>query len=235
MMLTPSPYGLYGTGFVVHLLDTYGPRVNTRSMTEITPFTERVRLSLRETLLEAAADLLAEHGFAGLRMVDVAAAAGVSRQTVYNEFGNKSALVDAVALRTVAEFIDGGEQVWLAAGDVEAAIQAAVAYTIRHGRENRLVASVIGGAEAEDMLPLLTTRGEPVLRPAIERTAWHLVNRVPTLPTEQATLIAEATVRLAVSHMMLPGGDPEQAAAGVCAVVLPAVQFYATTAKEPSP
>jgi len=204
-------------------------------MTEITPFAERVRVSLRETLLDAAADLLAAHGFTRLRMADVAAAAGVSRQTVYNEFGNKSALVDAVALRTVAEFIDGGERLWRAARSVEEAIQAAVAYTIRHGRENPLVASVIGGAEAEDMLPLLTTRGEPVLRPAIERTAWHLVDRVPTLPADQATLVAEATIRLSVSHMMLPGGDPETAAAGVCAVVLPAVQLYSTTAKEPSP
>jgi AcrR family transcriptional regulator len=214
-------------------------------MTEITPFTERVRMSLRETLLDAAADLLAEHGFARLRMADVAAAAGVSRQTVYNEFGNKSALVDAVVLRTVAEFIEGGERVWQAAASVEAAIQAAVAYTIRHGRENRLVASVIGRrsaggvehqhrAEAEDMLPLLTTRGEPVLRPAVERTAWHLVDRVPTLPPDRAALIAEATVRLSVSHMMLPGGDPDHAAAGVCAVVLPAIRQYSTP-EEPTP
>jgi AcrR family transcriptional regulator len=205
-------------------------------MTEITPFSERVRISLRETLLDAAAELLAGHGFAGLRMADVAAAAGVSRQTVYNEFGNKSALVDAVALRTVAEFIDGAERLWCEAEDIASAIHAAVVYTIRHGRENRLVASVIGGSEAEDLLPLLTTRGEPVLRPAVDQAARHLMNRVPSLPATFAALLGESMVRLSISHMLLPTGDPDQAAAAVRAAIMPAVRHYSSTsdAKERS-
>ena len=37
---------------------------------------------VREALLDAAASLLVERGYRGLRMRDVAAAAGVSRQTV---------------------------------------------------------------------------------------------------------------------------------------------------------
>jgi AcrR family transcriptional regulator len=196
-------------------------------MTEVTPFSERVRLSLRETLLDAAAELLAEHGFAGLRMADVASAAGVSRQTVYNEFRGKGALVDAVALRTVAEFINGGDRVWQAADDLPSALHDVVVYTIRHGRENRLVASVIGGTEAEDLLPLLTTRGEPVLRAAIEQVTRNLLNRVPALPAAAAVVIAESVTRLAISHMLLPTADPDHAAAAVCAVILPAV--YAST------
>jgi AcrR family transcriptional regulator len=197
-------------------------------MTEITPFTERVRISLRETLLDAAAELLAQHGFAGLRMAEVATAAGVSRQTVYNEFGSKVALVNAVALRTVAEFIEGGERIWRSARDTTAAVHAAVVYTIRHGRENRLVASVIGGSEAEDLLPLLTTRGEPVLRPAVEQAARLLVDREPCLPHDTASLIAESMVRLSISHMLLPTRDPDQAADAVCAVLMPAVRHYST-------
>ncbi len=203
-------------------------------MTEITPFAARVRLSLRETLLDSAAELLAEHGFAGLRMADVAAAAGVSRQTVYNEFGNKSALVDAVALRTLAEFLEAAERLWQNAHDLPGALHALVAYTVRHGRENRLVASVIGGAEAEDLLPLLTTRGEPVLRPAVEQAAHHLRRWEPTLPQVMADRIAEAAVRLSISHMLLPTGDPGQAADAVCAVIVPAVQSSTSDAKERS-
>ncbi|MET0234772.1 MAG: TetR family transcriptional regulator [Kibdelosporangium sp.] len=195
-------------------------------MTEITPFSERVRLSLRETLLDAAAELLARHGFAGLRMIDVANSAGVSRQTVYNEFGSKSGLVDAVALRTVSEFIDGAERLWREATDVPTAVHRVVEYTVRHGRENRLVASVIGGAEAEDLLPLLTTRAEPVLRPAIEQSARNLIDRVPSLPHGTATLIAESMVRLSVSHMLLPAGDATQAATAVRAVIMPAIRHY---------
>nr|WP_157528616.1 TetR family transcriptional regulator [Kibdelosporangium sp. MJ126-NF4]CEL19554.1 Transcriptional regulator, TetR family [Kibdelosporangium sp. MJ126-NF4]CTQ94646.1 Transcriptional regulator, TetR family [Kibdelosporangium sp. MJ126-NF4] len=195
-------------------------------MTEITPFSDRVRTSLRETLLDAAAELLAEHGFAGLRMVDVATGAGVSRQTVYNEFGGKSALVDAVALRTVSEFLDGSEELWRSTTTVADGLHAMVEYTVRHGRENRLVASVLGGAQAEDLLPLLTTRAEPILRPAVEHAVRNLTERVPTLPRHPVTLIAETIVRLSISHMMLPGGTPAEAADAVCAVVLPAIDAY---------
>ena len=43
----------------------------------------------RETLLEAAHTAVGTQPWTGVRMVDVATAAGVSRQTLYNEFGTK--------------------------------------------------------------------------------------------------------------------------------------------------
>ncbi|ONI78993.1 TetR family transcriptional regulator [Actinosynnema sp. ALI-1.44] len=192
----------------------------------MTPFSERVRLSLRETLLDAAAELLAQHGFAGLRMVDVATSAGVSRQTVYNEFGSKAALVDAVVLRTLSEFLDGTEALWRATTAVADSLRATVEYTVRHGRENRLVAAVLGGAQAEDLLPLLTTRAEPVFRHSIDQVSHHLTERIPALPPERAALLAESIVRLSISHMLLPGGTPGEAADAVCSVVLPAIEAH---------
>lgn len=46
----------------------------------------------RESLLDAAYTALARRSWSTVRMVDVAAAAGVSRQTLYNEFGSKEGL-----------------------------------------------------------------------------------------------------------------------------------------------
>ncbi|MGW7369491.1 TetR family transcriptional regulator, partial [Streptomyces sp. NPDC054841] len=43
----------------------------------------------REALLNAALTALSGLPWSGIRMVDVASAAGVSRQTLYNEFGSK--------------------------------------------------------------------------------------------------------------------------------------------------
>ncbi|OEV24900.1 hypothetical protein AN220_16735, partial [Streptomyces nanshensis] len=43
----------------------------------------------RETLLDAAHVAVRARPWTAVRMVDVAAAAGVSRQTLYNEFGSK--------------------------------------------------------------------------------------------------------------------------------------------------
>ena len=50
----------------------------------------------RESLLDAAYAALARRPWSAVRMVDVAASAGVSRQTLYNEFGSKEGLFSAI-------------------------------------------------------------------------------------------------------------------------------------------
>ncbi|WP_020669976.1 TetR family transcriptional regulator [Amycolatopsis nigrescens] len=197
-------------------------------MSEVTSFTERTRASLRETLLDAATALLPEKGYAGLRMADVAADSGVSRQTVYNEFGSKSALVQAVALRTAAEFLDGIGQRFAEAADLPGAIRAGVTFTIEHARENRLVAAALGTEAGEDLLPLLTTKGEPILRAATELAAGHYRERLPQLRPEYAELLAESVVRLSLSHLVLRTHSPGEAADAVCAVLTPAIRHYSS-------
>lgn len=50
----------------------------------------------RTRILETARVLFSEHGAGGVTMADVATAAGVSRATVFNQFGSKHALVEAI-------------------------------------------------------------------------------------------------------------------------------------------
>jgi len=50
----------------------------------------------RERILDAARALFASRGFDAVTMNDVAAAAGVVRATVFNQFGSKGALVEAI-------------------------------------------------------------------------------------------------------------------------------------------
>lgn len=76
-----------------------------------TSLRERQKLARRERIVAAAVDLFVEHGFDGVRIVDVARAAEVSPGTVYNYFPTKEdlvlggseaferALVDALAAR----------------------------------------------------------------------------------------------------------------------------------------
>jgi AcrR family transcriptional regulator len=192
-------------------------------------FAERTKASLRETLLDAATGLLAERGHAGLRMADVAAAAGVSRQTVYNEFGNKTALVEAVALRTTAEFLEGIRIRFESAPDLLAGIHRAVVYTIEHGRENKLVAAALGTQAGEDLLPLLTTKGEPVLSAAMELAAAQYRDFLPALDEPAADLLAETATRLALSHLVLPTHSATEAADMVCAALAPVLDHYVST------
>jgi AcrR family transcriptional regulator len=57
---------------------------------------DRNRRAQRERILEAARALFASHGFEAVTMSEVAAEAGVARATVFNHFGSKGALVDAI-------------------------------------------------------------------------------------------------------------------------------------------
>lgn len=57
---------------------------------------DRNRRAQRERILDAARALFASRGFEAVTMSEVAAEAGVVRATVFNHFGSKRALVDAI-------------------------------------------------------------------------------------------------------------------------------------------
>ena len=57
---------------------------------------EQNRQAQRERILDAARSLFASRGFDAVTMNDVAAEAGVVRATVFNHFGSKRALVEAI-------------------------------------------------------------------------------------------------------------------------------------------
>ncbi|GLZ34321.1 TetR family transcriptional regulator [Lentzea sp. NBRC 105346] len=159
-------------------------------------------------LLDEAAELLAAHGFQGLRMIEVATRAGVSRQTVYNEFGNKEGLVQAVAAHRTADYVRGFQDRLEQGGEPFEALRSALRFTFEQTAQDRLVSAILTGADAEDLLPLMTTRGMPVLGPAVEVVAQHLARH---FPGTDVRLCAETTVRLALSHLLLPMGDLDQA------------------------
>lgn len=59
----------------------------------------------RELILKTAFDLFMERG-AGMAMEELAAAAGVSKQTIYNHFGSKEGLMAAMTSARVAELTE---------------------------------------------------------------------------------------------------------------------------------
>ncbi|GGP34849.1 TetR family transcriptional regulator [Saccharothrix coeruleofusca] len=186
---------------------------------------------LTRSLLLHAAELLAERGSHGLRVVDVAARARVSRQTVYNEFGNKERLVQQVTLVKVGEFLDGvGERLAREPHPVEG-LRAGLRFALDLAERDALARSVFSGANAEDMLPLLTTRGQPVLAQATEVFAEHVRRHWPALPAERVRLVAETTARLGMSHLLTPTThDPVDDVVAVVAALLPATPAPATPA-----
>ncbi|WP_138894893.1 TetR/AcrR family transcriptional regulator [Streptomyces chryseus] len=143
----------------------------------------------REALLDAAFTALAVRPWSGVRMVDVAAAAGVSRQTLYNEFGTKDGLARALVRREADGFLAGVERA-LAGRPAErtagrGTVRAAPAAARTAGPEDRLVAVAeftVGAARVNPFVRALLTGcwGDRLPAPRPARTVpYTAVSPVP--------------------------------------------------------
>ncbi|HEU0132716.1 MAG TPA: TetR family transcriptional regulator [Mycobacteriales bacterium] len=155
---------------------------------------------VRDALLDAAYDLAVTTGWQRTRMADVAAAAGVSRQTVYDRFGSRDALAAALALRETQRFLDGVERALAAHAEPVEAIAAAAAFALDAARDNPLLRSIL--TDEGGLLPYVTTRAEPLVDAARARLAAYVTSRWDAANAAEA---AEVVVRLALSYIVLPG------------------------------
>jgi AcrR family transcriptional regulator len=174
----------------------------------------------RYLLLDAAADaVLSGVGWDKVRMADVARGAGVSRQTLYYEFGSKDALAQALAMREAERYMEGAEAAMAGHdGTPGEAVGAATVFTLTEAASNPLLKAVLTD-DSGGLLPFLTTRSEALLAAARERCASYLSEHWPELAPERVLFVADAVNRLTLSHLVLPGGRPDQVAAGIARLV----------------
>lgn len=157
----------------------------------------------RESLLDAAGAALSARPWPAVRMVEVAAAAGVSRQTLYNEFGGKAGLGRALVRREAERYLDGVDRA-LAAPAADAERLAAVAeWTVRAARARPLVRALLTGAWDPELPAAGRAPGPGELARAVrDRAAGALA------PGEDARR-CELVVRLALSYVVAPGEEPD--------------------------
>jgi AcrR family transcriptional regulator len=166
----------------------------------------------RDRLLDAAAVLVAEHGWAAVTMGKLAAHVGVSRQTVYNELGSKAELAEALLLRETERFAERVTEVVAAhPGRPADGVAAAFHQTLEAARTNPLLLIALGGPRngRDDFLPLLTTRPEGVLGRSVDAVAPLFARCYPEagLTPSEWTVAVEAFVRLLLSHLVQPTGS----------------------------
>ncbi|MGK5693552.1 TetR/AcrR family transcriptional regulator [Streptomyces sp. URMC 128] len=103
----------------------------------------------RESLLDAAYTALSRRPWSAVRMVDVAAAAGVSRQTLYNEFGSKDGLARALVRREADGYLAGVDRALTGHSDPRERLTATAEWTTSAARENALVRAMLTGCWSE--------------------------------------------------------------------------------------
>ncbi len=176
---------------------------------------EGVRSLVRERLLEAAADVFAEEGWRRVTMGKVADRAGVSRQTVYNEFGTKPNLAEELVLHELDSFLNLVRGRIQDAADPVAAIGAAVEGALSMAAVNPLLKTVLDSAHAGDseLLPFIT-QSEVLVDRARDTVAATILQRFPDVPlsAEQVHLATDAIVRIVLSHVTQPARPPAEVA-----------------------
>ncbi len=189
------------------------------------PYPLAARELLRMSLLDAACRELAQRRWEDITMSDVALAAGVSRQTLYNEFGSRAEFAQALVLREADRLLDSVEQALSQhRSDPARALAAAFDLYLNAAAENPLMRAIVSGGGAGELLLLMTTHGEPLL----ERTAGrlHALLRAgwPQMDDDDAQLLSGCLVRLAISYTVLPGEPASMSANSVARLLGPYVE-----------
>jgi AcrR family transcriptional regulator len=179
-----------------------------------TPYPEAARRLLRDTLFGAARDQLETRAWSEITMSDIAATAGVSRQTLYKEFGNRNEFGLAFVIHEGERFLDDVDAaVRQHLDDPRAAIGAALAKFLLAAGEDPLVHILLSDDGTGGMLPFVTTRGMPVVQWATARLTATIEAGWPQAPPAKVKLLAESLVRLAISYITAPSDDPQATAA----------------------
>jgi AcrR family transcriptional regulator len=188
-------------------------------------YSSAARTLMRTMVLDAARSLLESRGWAQVTMADVAGTAGVSRQTLYNAFGSREELAQAVVLREQERLLSDVEAVILAhAADPVNAIREAFRWFLESAASDPVLRRALSDQGVEGIVPLLTTRGAPVVRGASSRLAQIIATRWPRAPGTEVEVMADCLVRLAISHAMLPGQEASATAASIAALLAPHVE-----------
>jgi AcrR family transcriptional regulator len=178
---------------------------------ERAPYPVAARRLLRETLFGAAREHLQQRAWSEITMADIAGAAGVSRQTLYKEFGSRNEFAQAFVIREGERFFEGVEAaVREHVDDPHAAVAAALGVFLRTTGEDPLVRVLLSD---DGMLPFVTTQGMPVVQWASGRLTAVIEECWPQAKGGDANLLAESLVRLAISYVTAPNDSPEATAA----------------------
>ncbi|MFF6877801.1 TetR/AcrR family transcriptional regulator [Streptomyces sp. NPDC012474] len=181
----------------------------------------------RESLLDAAYTALVRRPWSAVRMVDVAAAAGVSRQTLYNEFGSKDGLARALVRREADGYLSGVDRALTEHSDARDRLTATAEWTASAARDNVLVRAMLTGCWSErlpapNLAAVPSTSAVPAQRRADgplpspgdfvalvrDRAVTFLAGPgTPKSATADLARSCELAVRLALSCVAAPPGE----------------------------
>ena len=180
------------------------------------------RRQVRERVLEAAYLHTVDRGWERVRVGEIAVESGVSRPTLYREFGNKDGLGEALMAREAERFFTSIAAVLREPHpDTGAAVAAATRLTLDEADANPLLRAVLTGSRVGDagLLPFLTTRSDTIRESGRALIGDWLAGREPALDVAVVDETVDAVVRLTISHLVAPSLPSEEVAGRIARLV----------------
>jgi AcrR family transcriptional regulator len=194
-------------------------------------YAEASRTLLRETVLRATDGLLVDHSWREVTMAQVARASGVSRQTLYNEFGNRAELAQAYAVWAGDQLLDEVERCVALHDALDDALVAAFTVFLDLGSDHPLIRALGDEGGMDDLAGALRGPENPIVIGASARLERIISAAWPFLPTDAVSSVSEVLVRLAISHLLLPTASSEDAARTTAEVLGPYIAHVEAQAR----
>jgi AcrR family transcriptional regulator len=192
-----------------------------------TPYAEASRTLLRTSVLDAMRELLLTRDWSAITLSDVARATGISRQTIYNEFGSRQGLAQGYALRLADRLVDTVHAALDAnVGDIYESLLQGFRRFFAESAADPLVISLLTGAAKPDLLQLITTDSAPIITRASQRLVSAFNQTWVAISDDDAGVISRAIVRLCLSYVSMPPESDHDVAADLARLMAPFVERH---------
>ncbi len=182
---------------------------------------------LRDVVLDAMRQELLSKDWSAITLTDVARTAGISRQTIYNEFGSRQGLAQGYALRLTDRLVDViGQAIDANVGHVYAAFLEGFRLFFTESAADPLVISLLSGVAKPDLLQIITTDSAPIITRASRRLTESFMGSWVGASEDDASVLARATVRLAMSYVSMPPEADHDVAADLARLMTPFAERY---------
>lgn len=185
------------------------------------------RDSLRDSVLDAVREELLANDWSAITLADVARTAGVSRQTIYNEFGSRHGLAQGYALRLADRLVDSvSVAIDGHTGQVYEAFLDGFRSFFLDSAADPLVVSLLSGTAKADLLAIITTDSGPIITHCSQRLTAVFTDSWVKPSRADAGVLARAIVRLALSYVSMPPEADHDVAADLARLMTPFAERY---------
>ena len=191
------------------------------------PYAEASRALLRDSILDGMRDLLLSRDWSAITLADVARAAGISRQTIYNEFGSRQGLAQGYAMRLADRLVDEVDHaIRQNEGDMYSAFLQGFRAFFAASASDPLVISLLTGEAKPDLLQLITIDSAPIITHCSQRLTASFAESWVKHSNEDAGVLARAIVRLCMSYVSMPPEADHDVADDLARLMTPFAERY---------